>query len=142
MTVRPPGYLSGGRAAETPQSALDYEIAQEKASTLGRLGRRLEEALAALRQFDSDSEAEAASDAGAPREGAGTRPPASDRSEERRALVNAAGKALWHLVVQREVLGLRDNAGVMRDYGVPDEVRNRAGVTMAVPPMRRRPPRG
>lgn len=123
MTVRPPSYLSGGRAVETPQSALDYEIAQEKASTLGRLGRRLEQALADLRRFDAErGEAPAA--------------------EERGALVRAAGSALWHLVVQREVLGFRDNAGLMRDYAVPAEVRAQAGIAVAIPPLRRRPPRG
>src|ERR1700677_274768 len=47
MTLRPP------RPSATPQrqDALDYEIAREQASTLGRLGRALERALAALSEF-------------------------------------------------------------------------------------------
>src|SRR2546430_10705666 len=73
-------------------TALDYEIAQEKASTLGRLGRALEAALAALREFDTQ-----------PLE------ISAERKQERRALVAQAGHALWMLVVQREALGLRDS---------------------------------
>lgn len=123
MTVRPPRYLSGVRAPDTPQSALDYEIAQEKASTLGRLGRRLEAALAELAPFDA-------------RIGDGA-PPDCDT---RKALLDAAGTALWHFIVQREVLGLRDSARVLHDYRVPDEVRDRTGA-FVVPPVGRRRPR-
>jgi hypothetical protein len=35
-----------------PAATLEYQIAQEKASALGRLGRELERALSALRAFD------------------------------------------------------------------------------------------
>ena len=49
MTVRRPLNIW----TDNPAAALDYEIAQEKASTLGRLGRALEAALAALREFDA-----------------------------------------------------------------------------------------
>jgi hypothetical protein len=38
---------------KTPAAALDYELAQEMAAALGRLGRRLERALQALAQFDA-----------------------------------------------------------------------------------------
>jgi hypothetical protein len=124
MTVRPPRYLSGATAADSPQSALDYEIAQEKASTLGRLGRRLETALADLAAFDSGrADGAILSD--------------EDR-EQRRTLVNQAGTALWHFIVQREVLGLRDSARVLIDYGVPNEVRDRTGAFPAMPPVGRR----
>jgi hypothetical protein len=94
-------------------TALDYEIAQEKAATLGRLGRGLEAALAALREFDTQ-----------PRE-------ADQRRQERRALVAEAGHALWMFVVQREALGLRDSRQLMRDYGVPPEVQSRMGMLPA-----------
>jgi hypothetical protein len=50
MTVRRPLNIW----TDNPAAALDYEIAQEKASTLGRLGRALEAALAALREFDAE----------------------------------------------------------------------------------------
>ena len=98
-------------------ATLEYEIVQEKASALGRLGRGLEAALAAL--------------AACPRTAA------SDRTL-RADLVDQAGYALWLFVVQREACGLNDSAQVMRDYGVPNEVRARMGL-LAVP--NRRPPK-
>jgi uncharacterized protein DUF6665 len=84
---------------------LEDEMAQEKASALGRLGRRLEGALAAL--------------AACPREG-------PDR-ETRHKLVEQAGYALWLFVVQREACGLNDSARMIRQYGVPKEVYARMG---------------
>jgi hypothetical protein len=87
-------------------ATLEYEIAQEKASALGRLGRRLEVALAAL--------------AACPRTAT------SDR-EIRDRLVEQAGYALWLFVVQREACGLNDSAHVMQNYGVPNEVYARMG---------------
>jgi len=95
-------------------TALDYEIAQEKASTLGRLGRALEAALAALREFDAQPHETTA-----------------EWRPERRALVAEAGHALWMFVVQREALGLRDSRQVMRDYAVPFEVHGRMGMLPA-----------
>ena len=96
-------------SAANPNAALEYEIAREKAVSLGRLGRRLEAALAALQAFD-------ASHACAP------------RRAEREALLAEAGTLLWHFIVQREACGLRDGARVMQDYGVPNAVRARMGV--------------
>jgi len=87
-------------------ATLEYEIAQEKASALGRLGRRLEAALAAL--------------------AACPRTDTSDR-EIRDSLVEQAGYALWLFVVQREACGLNDSAQVMQGYGVPNEVYARMG---------------
>lgn len=113
MTLRPPRKVESRLWRKTPFDALEYEIGQEQAATLGRLGRRLEDALAALAAFDADTEDAALS---------------AERRERRAALVDEAGEALWHFIVQREVLGLRDSARVLRDYGVPDEVRHRMGV--------------
>ena len=110
MTVRRPLNIW----TDNPAAALDYEIAQEKASTLGRLGRALEAALAALREFDAE-----------PRE------LSADTRRERRALVDSPGHALWLFVVQREALGLRDARQLMRDYRVPAEVQARMGVLPA-----------
>lgn len=112
MTVRPPRPLNIW--TDNPAAALDYEIAQEKASTLGRLGRALEAALAALRDFDA-----------APREST------PDARRERRELVAQAGHALWLFMVQREALGLRDARQLMRDYRVPADVQARMGVLPA-----------
>jgi hypothetical protein len=121
MTSRPRPILPSLRA-DNPSAALDYEIAREKASALGRMGRRLEAALAALAAFDADTAED---------------PPALLR-EHRDALVAEAGEALWNFVVQREACGLRDSNRAMRDYGVPGEVRARMGVLL---PRQERPGR-
>jgi hypothetical protein len=124
MTVRTPRLSSGRIWTDNPAAALDYEIAQEKASTLGRLGRALEAALAAIRDFDAEQ-----------------RQPSAETREMRRALVTQAGHALWLFVVQRDALGLRDSRQVMRDYRVPGEVQNQMGVLPApAGPASRRPP--
>ncbi len=87
---------------------LEYELVQEKAATLGRIGRRLQDALAALAEHDRAGNADAT---------------------QRDELVASAGEALWYYVIQREVCGLRDSEAVMRHLGVPREVRLRMGYT-------------
>jgi hypothetical protein len=87
-------------------ATLEYEMAQERASSLGRLGRRLEGALAAL--------------AACPRT-------ANSDREIRNRLLQDAGYALWLFVVQREACGLNDSTQMLRDYGVPNEVYARMG---------------
>ena len=82
-------------------ATLEYEIAQERASALGRLGRRLEAALTAL--------------AACPRT-------ADFDRKIRNRLVEQAGYALWLLVVQREACGLNNTAHVLQVYRVPNEV--------------------
>jgi hypothetical protein len=96
-------------ALNSPRSGyaiLEYEIAQERASALGRLGRRLEAALAAL---------------------AACPPTATSERKIRDSLVEEAGYALWLFVVQREACGLNDSSHVMQTYGVPHEVYARMG---------------
>ncbi|MDQ8731019.1 DUF6665 family protein [Bradyrhizobium sp. LHD-71] len=82
-------------------ATLEYEIAQEKASALARLGQQLESALTALaahpRTADSDQ-------------------------KTRRHLVEQAGHALWHFAVQREACGLNNIGHVLQVYKVPREV--------------------
>jgi hypothetical protein len=97
---------------------LDYELAQEQASALGRIGRALEEALAVLREFDA---AHPQSDATA------------SAPEARRTLVAKAGHALWMFMVQREACGLRDSRAIMREYKVPAEVQMRMGLVPTKP---------
>src|SRR3981189_2429173 len=87
-------------------ATLAYEIAEERASALGRLGRRLEAALTAL--------------AGCPRSAH------SDRKTRDR-LVEDAGYALWLFVVQREACGLNKIEHVIQVYRVPNEVVARMG---------------
>jgi Family of unknown function (DUF6665) len=104
------------RLHHAPVDILDYEIAQEKAVALGRMGRALEEVLARLREFD----------AAHPRSGA-----ARSALQARRILVTEAGHALWMFVVQREACGLRDSRTIMRDYNVPGEVQQCMGMVPA-----------
>ena len=69
-------------------ATLEYEIAQERASAFGRLGRRLEAALAAL--------------AACPRT-------ANSDRKTRDGIVKQAGYALWLFIVQPEACGLNDS---------------------------------
>jgi hypothetical protein len=103
MTLPPPRASS---SATSRGSALDYEIAQEKAAALGRMGRALEAALAALSDFERAH---------------------GKRGAARATLVQEASDALWCFIVQREACGLRDPRPVIRDYRVPAEVHNRMG---------------
>jgi hypothetical protein len=114
MTVRPPHLPSNTANIWAVNPTLEYELAQEKASALGRLGRRLEAALEALRTFD-----------------AGATELSVEIRRERRALVAQAGHALWLLVVQRESIGLRDSRQIMRDYRVPADVQGCMGMLPA-----------
>ena len=91
----------------TGLDVFEYEMVQEKAYALSRMGRRATEALDALKAHDSA--------------------PAGD-AETRHELVRAAGEALWYYVVQREVCGFRDSETLLRQLGVPREVRLRMGV--------------
>jgi hypothetical protein len=110
------------RGINTPVEILDYEIVQEQASALGRLGRSLEAALAELRAFDAaHPHLETASESEAS---------AGERAA-RRALVSAAGEALWMFVVQREACGLRESRSLMRDYKVPADVQKQMGIFTA-----------
>jgi hypothetical protein len=101
------------RRFSAPIDVLNYEIVQEQASALGRLGRGLEAALKDLQEFDAAHPRSEAS---------------PEERQTRRTLVSAAGYALWMFVVQREACGLRDSRTVMRDYKVPAEVQERMGV--------------
>jgi hypothetical protein len=95
-------------------ATLEHEIAQEKAAALGRLGRRLEDALAALAAYPRTAN--------------------FDRKIRNR-LVEQAGAGLF--IVQREACGLNDSTQVIRSYGVPKEVHARMG-PLPMPSSRRR----
>ena len=97
------------------RSSLDYEIAQEQAAALGRLGRALEAALAALSDHDGL------------RADSGDLPEPAPAGAVRERLLREASNALWCFVVQREAVGLRDQRAIMREYRVPIEVQNRMG---------------
>jgi hypothetical protein len=107
MTLRPPGNPSSDLWRKSPAGVLEYEIAQETASALGRHGRALEAALKDLAEFDAADPLH--------------------RKGERAALVATAAQALWHFIVQREACGLRDTGMVVRMYRVPAEVQHQMG---------------
>jgi len=86
---------------EGADAAFHYEAAEEQAAALGRMGRKAEAALAALRAHEG---------------------------EGRPAVLKAAADAVWCFLVQREVLGLRDRAQIVIDYQIPREVMVRLGV--------------
>jgi hypothetical protein len=114
MTLRLPRSPIATIRVNKPVDALDYEIAQEMAGALGRLGRALERSLRILAVFDA------------------ARPPGNSLTtqarEQRQKLVAEAGRALWLFTVQREACGLRDGRQVLRDYAVPPEVRDCMGI--------------
>jgi hypothetical protein len=110
MTLRLPGKPSSDLWRKSPAGVLDYEIAQETASALGRHGRALEAALKDLADFDAADPERKNADPAA-----------------RAGLVAAAAHALWQFIVQREACGLRDAGMVVRMYRVPAEVQHPMG---------------
>lgn len=78
------------------------EVARESAGTLGRAGRKVEEALAALRAFEGERAA-------------------------RDRLVKAAADAVYNYLIQREACGFRNQDEAIATYEVPNEVLARVG---------------
>jgi hypothetical protein len=105
--MRPPRSLNSSNLVETGFGALEYELAAERASALGRQGRSVEQTLSALKT---------AEESGVP-------------PVERERLVDAAAQAVWALFVQRDICGLRNTREVIQRYGIPDNVLARLGAT-------------
>jgi hypothetical protein len=99
-SLRMPQSLSKRLGIETGEAVLRYELLEEQAHALGRMGRRVEVALAAL---------------------------SDHQGEGRGEVLKVAADAVWCFLVQREVMGLRDRAAVIAQYGIPREVLNRIG---------------
>ena len=87
--------------------AIEQEILRETAASLGRQGARVERALATLQEIEL-AFAQAPSQA------------LVDRHEAERA---EAERALWHLRIQREALGMRNHRELERRYPVPRPLR-------------------
>ena len=103
MTVRPPTLTS--RNTNNPlEGLLDYEIAGEMASILGRAGRQVERA---LRRYKGTAE--------------------GDRDREAR--LDEAVSAVYAYLIQREIMGFRRHGGVIREYDIPKEVLVRLGAS-------------
>jgi hypothetical protein len=77
----------------------------EQASSLGAAGRRVEASLFRLQDFDSGKRSGVARD----------------------TLLSEAAYAVWSFFVQRELMGLRHQAEVIRQYGIPKDVLVRVG---------------
>jgi hypothetical protein len=86
---------------ETGEAVLRYELLEEQAHALGRMGGKVEAALAQLREHEGQGRAE---------------------------VLKAAADAVWCFFVQREVMGLRDRAAIIAQYQIPREVLVRLGV--------------
>lgn len=99
-SLRMPQSLTKRLGVETGDAVLRYEILEEQAAALGRMGDKLTRALAALEVCDPDGRADA---------------------------LKAAADAAWCFFVQREVMGLRDRAAVVEQYAIPREVLVRIG---------------
>lgn len=106
MSVRPPQFF-GSPSLQNGFSALEYEIAEERASALGRNGRQVEACLLKLRQWDAQH---------------------VGQDEARRLdLAQEAAEAVWGLFVQRELCGLSNGPDVVQDYQIPAEVMAKVG---------------
>lgn len=102
MTLRLPG--PGGARFQTGLDTLDYELAGEMASSLGRAGDRVALTLAALAAHEV-------------------------RDAERAALLKAAAEAVHAYFIQRELIGLRRHHDAIADYGISPEVLARLGAS-------------
>jgi hypothetical protein len=99
-SLRMPQSLTKRLGVDTGEAVLRYELLEEQAASLGRMGEKLERALAVLRAHDGD---------------------------DRATVLKAAADAAWCFFVQRDVMGLRDRAAVVAQYDIPREVLVRIG---------------
>lgn len=100
-SLRMPQSLARRLGGEPGDAILRYELMEEQAHSLGRAGRKVEAALRTLAEHP--------------------------QGEDRAAALKAAADAVWAFLVQREVMGLRDRAAVIAQYGIPREVLARLG---------------
>jgi len=104
MSLRMPQNLSTSLRGETGFSIVQAELLAEQAVALGRLGRALEKALAALAAADAET---------------------SDDD----ALIRSAAAAAWAFFVQREACGLYDHDLPIAHYAIPPKVLARVGAS-------------
>lgn len=102
MSLRPPTRYTVDRLAEQGVGLLDYEIAAEKAASLGRAGALVEQTLLRLQRFEGDAPARA-------------------------QLLKEAAHAVYAYFIQRELCGMRRHDDAIREYGIPREVLVRLG---------------
>ena len=107
------GRSAGAKDRKSGRNAVDIDdhirlaVREETAATLGRAGRKLQEAAAALAAFPAVG---------------------CDRDDgKRHLLLQEAALALWEYVVQREAMGLTNHDLVNQVYGVTPELWRRIG---------------
>ena len=105
MSTLPSDYLALGLRPDQGINLLESELLAEKASSLGHHGRRVEVAMARLREHDA----------------------AGGSAEARLALVKQAARDVWAYFVQRELCGFRDHRDIIRQNSIPQEVLARLG---------------
>ncbi|SFV30921.1 hypothetical protein SAMN05216456_1174 [Devosia crocina] len=86
---------------EAGTAAIEHEIAQERASSLGAAEANVIKALARL----------------------------ASATDDRSAALTTAQKAVWAYFVQRELIGFRKHADVIRDLAIPGDVLAGLGAT-------------
>ncbi|WP_114390668.1 DUF6665 family protein [Notoacmeibacter marinus] len=117
MTLRPPSrYRERLTAIEESCDALGYEIAAEKASSLGRAGKAVGEAMDALRAFESEH-------------GSNNADMGETARRERARLLKRAAEATHAYFIQRELCGLRRHHDAIALFGIPPAVLARLGAT-------------
>ncbi|HEY4029724.1 MAG TPA: DUF6665 family protein [Caulobacteraceae bacterium] len=99
-SLRMPQSLINRLGQDSGEAALRYELLEEQAASLGRMGRKVEAALAALQAHEGEGRGE---------------------------VLRAAADAVWCFLVQREVMGLRDRSAIVAQYDIPREVMVRLG---------------
>ena len=100
MSFRLPSNIDALRLIATGGDSLEAEILAEKASALGRAGRRLEAALEAHKAAEG---------------------------EERRLLAYRAADAAQAFFIQRELTGMRRHDEAISRYAIPREVLAKIG---------------
>ena len=109
MAVKPPTFDGLRKKPQTGINILDGEIMAEIAASIGRCGRALEKALAALNAHDE------------------THGQAPDEPA-RAALVQKAADRAWALFIQYELAGLSSQGQLVKRYQIPGEVLVRVGI--------------
>jgi hypothetical protein len=98
---------------DSNEAVLHYEILQEKAQSLGRAARQVQETLETLKRHDSNLD--------------GT------RSRRRDDLIADAAEKAHHFLILRELCGFRDWPEVAQFYNIPAEVLKRMGTAKVTP---------
>jgi hypothetical protein len=108
---------------QDPFEDLTRALNKETAGSLGSAGRRLQRAVAALEDYDAASGGSAGSGGTRAAGTADVTETAGARDDaRRRGLVHAAAAALHAYVIQKEVIGIADNATLNEAFRVTADV--------------------